>query len=397
MDIRTLRKEGHSIKAIARQTGRSRNTVRRVLRHARPTAFQKPQRHSRLDAFKAYLCQRWEECGLSAVRLLAEIQPMGYTGSVVTLRRYLRTLKPERERLRKLTVRYETPPGKQAQVDWAYAGRFPDPTGRIVPVYIFVLVLGFSRMLYVEFTSSMKLPTLLQCHLNAFAFLGGWPLEILYDNMKQIRLSPGQPNPLFLDFVNHYGIAAKTHRIRRPRTKGKVERMVDYVKDNFLNGRSFADLADLNLQGRHWLNSTANIRLHATTQRRPVDLWPQEKLTPVNSVPPYQLCEWVARKAGFDGFVRFAKSRYSVPPEYAGHTVSIGQQEQKIIIRAQDMIVAEHLPASKAGSSVADPAHLAALWKLSLQTTKTPPPRWQLTFDQQVATTPLAAYQEVTS
>src|SRR5205823_10432707 len=82
MDIRTLRKEGHSIKAIARQTGRSRNTVRRVLREARPTAFKKPQRHSCLDAFKSYVQQRWEECGLSAIRLLAEILPMGYTGSV---------------------------------------------------------------------------------------------------------------------------------------------------------------------------------------------------------------------------------------------------------------------------------------------------------------------------
>jgi transposase len=397
MDIRMLHKEGHSIKAIARQTGRSRNTVRRVLRHAGPAAFQKSQRHSRLDAFKTYVRQRWEECSLSAVRLLAEIQPMGYTGSAVTLRRYLQTLKPERERLRKLTVRYETPPGKQAQVDWAYAGRFPDPSGGTVPVYIFLMVLSFSRMLYVEFTSSMKLPTLIQCHLNAFAFFAGCPLEILYDNMKQVRLSPGQFHPLFLDFVNHYGIAAKTHRIRRPRTKGKVERMVDYVKDNFLNGRSFIDLVDLNVQGQHWLNYTANVRLHATTERKPVDLWPQEKLTALTSVPPYQLCEWVSRKAGFDGFVRFAKSRYSVPPEYAGQTVRIGQKEQKVVIRTQELIVAEHLPAAKAGCTVADPAHVAALWKLSLQKTKTPPPRWQLTFDQQVANPPLTAYQEVTS
>lgn len=397
MDIRMLHKEGHSIKAIARQSGRSRNTVRRVLREAAPTAFQKPQRRSRLDAFKTYVRQRWEECSLSAVRLLAEIRPMGYSGSLVTLRRYLHTLKPERERLRKLTVRYETPPGKQAQVDWAYAGRFPDPSGKIVPVYIFIMVLSFSRMLYVEFTSSMKLPTLIQCHLNAFAFLGGWPLEILYDNMKQIRLSPTQLNPLFLDFMNHYGIAAKTHRIRRPRTKGKVERMVEYVKDNFLNGRSFVDPSDLNTQARHWLNYTANVRLHATTERRPVDLWPQEKLIPLNSVPPYKLVDWASRKAGFDGFVRFAKSRYSVPPEYAGQTLSIGQQEQKIIIRAQDMIVAEHLLPAKAASTVADPAHVAALWKLSLQKTQAPPPRWQLTFDQQVASTPLSTYHEVTS
>lgn len=397
MDIKTLRKEGHSIKAIARQTGRSRNTVRRVLRETGPTNFHQPQRHSQLDAFKSYLRQRWEECALSAVRLLPEIQAMGFTGSVVTLRRYLQTLKPERDRLRKLTVRFETPPGKQAQADWAYGGRFLDPAGHLFPVYIFVMVLGFSRMLYVEFTSSMKLPTLIQCHLNAFAFFAGWPLEVLYDNMKQVRLGPTELNPLFLDFAQHYGFAIRTHRIRRPRTKGKVERMVYYVKDSFLNGRTATGLADLNAQAHSWLTYTANTRLHATTGQRPIDLWPQEKLTALNTVSPYQLCQRVPRQAGVDGFVRFEKSCYSLPPEYAGKTVFIGRQEHKIIIRSQDMIVAEHSPAQKAGSTVADPLHIAALWKLSLDNTKIPPPRWRLTFDQQVASTPLATYQETSS
>lgn len=394
MDIRSLHKEGHSIKAIARMTGRSRNTIRRVLREAGFTGFRQPQRASCLDSYKPYLRDRYQECGLSAVRLLPEIQAMGFTGSMATLRRFLHSLKPEQERLRKLTVRFETPPGKQAQVDWAYCGRFPDPTGRVVPVYVFVLVLGFSRMLYVEFTSSMKLPALMSCHLNAFDFLGGWTREILYDNMKQIRLSPGELHPWFVDFAAHYGFAIKTHRVRRPRTKGKVERMVRYVKDAFLNGRSFSDLADLNAQARHWLANTANCRVHATTRQRPVDLWKQEQLTALNSAARYPVCELVSRKAGFDGFVRFGRSRYSLPPEYAGKTVLIGQRDQQIVIRSHELIVAEHRPAQKAGETVADPAHVAALWKLSLHQGKTPPPRWQLTFDQQVATTPLATYQE---
>lgn len=395
MDIKSLHKEGHSIKAIARHTGRSRNTVRRVLRETTPSAFHKPERHSQLDPYKAYLRERWESCGLSAVRLFPEIQAMGYTGSISTLRRYLHSLKPEHERLRRLSVRFETPPGKQAQADWAYCGRFPDPEGRIVPVYLFVMVLSFSRLLYIEFTTSMKLPALLRCHQNAFDFFHGWPLEILYDNMKQVRLGPSELNPLFADFARHYGFAIKTHRIRRPRTKGKVERMVRYVKDAFLNGRSFTDLPDLNTQAQHWLTYTANARTHATTNRRPLDLWPQEKLTACASIAPYPLVALVPRQAGFDGFVHFERSRYSLPPEYAGQTVLIGHREHKIVIRCQDMIVAEHLPASKAGSTVADPLHLEALWKLSLRNAKTPPPRWQLTFDQSVEAAPLTRYQEV--
>ena len=264
----------------------------------------------------------------------------------------------------------------------------------MVPVYAFVMVLGFSRMLFVEFTASMTLPTLLSCHRNAFEFFGGWPQEILYDNMKQVRLSPAELHPLFADFANHYGFAAKTHRVRRPRTKGKVERMVHYVKDNFLAGRNFCDFADLNAQTRHWLTHTANTRIHATTGQRPLHLWRREGLTAFDSVPPYALEEMLPRKAGFDGFVRFEKSRYSLPPEYAGQTVFIGNRDHRIVIRFESMIVAEHTPASKTGATVADPAHIEALWKLPLNNTQAPVPRWQLTFDQQVAAASLASYQE---
>jgi transposase len=395
MDIKALRKEGHSIKEIARRTGHSRNTVRRVLREAGPVAFKKPQRSSCLDAFKQYLRGRFESCGLSAVRLCDEIKAMGFAGSLITVRRYLHSLKPEQERLRKLTVRFETPPGKQAQADWGYCGRFTDARGTLVPVYVFVMVLGFSRMLYAEFTSSMRLPALVRCHLNAFDFFGGWTREVLYDNMKQVRLGPDRLNPLFDDFARHYGIAIKTHVPRRARTKGKVERMVQYVKNAFLNGRVFVDFADLNAQAQHWLAHDANTRIHATTQQRPLDLWSREGLECLDSVARYRLCERVQRRAGFDGFVRFEKCRYSLPPEYAGQTVLIGREDHKVVIRAGDMIVAEHQVASKPGATIADPNHVAALWKLSLQKTKAPLPRWQLTFDQQVQNASLHAYQEV--
>jgi transposase len=394
MDIKALHKEGHSIKQIARHTGHSRNTVRRVLRESAPAAFQTPERASCLDPHKAYLQERWQSTGLNAVRLMAEIQPMGYTGSIATLRRFLRTLKPAQERLQKLTVRFESPPGKQAQADWAYCGRFTDPDGQPFPVYAFVMVLGFSRMLYVEFTRSMHVAELIRCHKNAFAFFGGWPQEILYDNMKQVRLNRDTLQPQFADFALHYGIAAKTHRVRRPRTKGKVERMVHYVKDAFLNGRSFATLCDLNAQARHWLAHTANTRVHATTGERPVDLWPRECLTALASIAPYPVADLVARKAGFDGFVRFAGSRYSLPPEHAGKPVLIGHQEQQIVIRVADMIVAQHAPAPRNGACVADPVHLESLWKLSLASSAPPPPNWQLTFSQEVQATPLTVYQE---
>jgi len=124
MDLHQLQREGLSLRAIARRTGHSRNTVRRLLRAPTPPHYHAPQRDSQLDAYKEHLQRRHLEHGLSAVRLLAEIQPMGYAGSVDVVRRFLRTLRAERQRTSQLTVRFETGPGEQAQVDWKHAGSF---------------------------------------------------------------------------------------------------------------------------------------------------------------------------------------------------------------------------------------------------------------------------------
>jgi len=134
---------------------------------------------------------------------------MGFTGSIDILRRYLATLTAPHKAAAKLTVRYETPPGRQAQADWTHCGKFADAGGKLVAIYAFVMVLSFSRMIFVRFTRSMKLPVLIDCHQRAFAFFGGRPATMLYDNMKQVKLNYTQWNPLFLDFAGHYGFAPK--------------------------------------------------------------------------------------------------------------------------------------------------------------------------------------------
>ena len=396
MDIGLLHCEGHKIKAIARMTGRSRNTIRKIVRKKLPRQTPAARRASKLDDYMEYVKERHESCALSAVRILEEIRPMGYTGSIIVLRRYLRSLRPRRERAAKLTVRYETPPGKQAQADWAYCGRFADAAGKLISIYAFVIVLSFSRMLFVRFTTSMKLAELIRCHLEAFAFFGGWPEQILYDNMKQVRLGREEWNPLFLDFANHYGLVPKTCRIRRPRTKGKVERMVDYVKDGFLNGRTFDGVDDLNTQGRHWLDTTANVRIHATTGEQPVALWQQETLAQLASISPYQIVDYVPRKADWESFVHFERRRYSVPPEYAGKPLLIGRRGEQIVVRSGDCVVAEHRAGTRAGDCVADPDHVAALWKLTLgRTAAEIVPKWDVRFTSTVEARPLSVYQEV--
>jgi transposase len=394
MDIHTLHKQGHSIRSIADITGHSRNTIRKALRQKAQMPFAAPKRASKLDSFKGYVEQRYNECALSAIRLLQEIRPMGYTGSIITLRRFVQSLKPAKRAAQRATVRFETPPGQQAQADWAYCGRFRDSTGCLVPIYAFVMVLSFSRMLYVEFTSSMKIESLIQCHLNAFAFFGGWTQSLLYDNMKQVKLDRNTWNPLFIDFANHYGITVKTHQIRRPRTKGKVERMVHYLKNNFLNGRVFIDLSDMNIQARHWMDHEANVRLHATTGQRPVDLFANESLTALSVAPAYRISQKFSRKVDSEGFVRCRHARYSVPPEHVGKTVIVELDDQKIIVRSDDLIIAEHRATRRPGATVVDKQHVAQMWKISLERPSAPAPHWDVTFNPLVAAVPLSVYEE---
>ena len=120
-----------------------------------------------------------------------------------------------------MTVRFETPPGQQAQVDWAYVGKFPDALGNLHSIYGFVMVLGFSRMLYVEFTTSMNLPTLIRCHQNAFAFFGGYVQSVLYDNMKQVKLSAGEWTPLFSGLCQPYRLRSQNPSCAPPTNQGQ--------------------------------------------------------------------------------------------------------------------------------------------------------------------------------
>ena len=389
MDIKQLHQQGLSQREIAKRTGHARNTVAKLLEQKAPTPFVKPKRASALDPYKPYLTARWQEYGLSAPRLLQEIQPQGYGGCLNLVQRFLKTLRDQHKAVKKATLRFETPPGQQAQADWAHVGEAEG-----VKFYAFVLVLGFSRTLYIEFTKSMDIPTLLRCQQNAFEAIGGVPQCILYDNMAQVRLPSGQFHPYFADFAAHFGFTIKTHRPYRPRTKGKVERMVDYLKDNFLNGRTFAGYEDLCQQGRLWCEQ-ANQRHHATTGERPLDLLLRENLPPLDPTRPYFLAKRYDRTVDAEGRVRVEKTRYSVPPTYVSHPVAVVVRERLVRIMAGDLVIAEHT-LGQPGDCVDHPEHIAAMWKLTLQNSSASPvPHADFTQAQTVAVPALSFYEEV--
>jgi transposase len=329
MQIRFLTEEGVSPTEIGRRLGVSRQTV--YNHRARPAGepFPRPRsgRRSKLDEFRGYVRSRLESFDLCSTVLLREIRAKGYTGSLTILRDFVRPLKAEFAR--RVTERFETRPGAQAQIDWGECGTI-EVDGERRTLYVFVMVLGYSRMMYARFTTSSKLPVLLGCLARAFQALG-IPAEILVDNMKQAvdqhDASTGAVrwNKRFLDFAEHHGVLPVASPPYWPRVKGKVERGIGYLKTGFLEGRSFTGLDDLNQQLEHWLHTVANVRIHGTTGVRPIDRHTEElpHLRPFAVLPAYDTRSLELRQVCSDSHISVGGVFYSVDPRAVGRSVSV--------------------------------------------------------------------------
>lgn len=221
----------------------------------------------------------------------------------------------------KTTVRFETLPGKQGQVDWGHFGTFKDTDNSEKNLYCFLMILGYSRMRYIEFVTDMSVQTLLKCHMNAFEYFGGYTDEILYDNMKQVvikrllKQEDSKLNPQFEDFAGFYGFKPILCRPYRGQTKGKVERTVRFVRDNFFMGIKFNNLDDLNNQAFNWCNKV-NSNVHGTTNGVPFERLKRESLN--DNSRKYILSDVTFRKVEKDCLISFQNNKYSVPPEYIG-------------------------------------------------------------------------------
>jgi transposase len=268
VNIHTAYKNGTSIKEIARETGLARNTVRNAIRRG---GVPGRSTKSKLDPYKEYLISRLAEYpALTVEKLLREIQAQGYGGGTSILAEFTAPYRSRRKE--KSSIRFETPPGKQAQVDWAELG-YHVIDGRKVKLSLFVIVLSFSRMLYARVVTDESLPTFLECHRHAFEYFGGVPEEILYDNAKVVALSRTKEvvvyNPGLVDFAGVYGFRPIVCKPYRPQTKGKVERSVKYIRDSFLEGEVFLSLDDMQQQLLRWLETVENSRVCFTTGEVP--------------------------------------------------------------------------------------------------------------------------------
>lgn len=357
--------------AVARHLGRCRQTIYNWLKAEEEEKEEAPKaaRPSKLDPYKPYLDNRLERFDLPATVLLEEIKTRGYRGGITILREYVAQVKAQE--VRRVVDRFETEPGRQAQVDWTSCGTVR-VNGRARRLSLLAVVLGYSRVIWARFVISERRPTLLHLLEEAFQGLGGVPRELLVDNMRQaIDVArqgdrPAQVNAEFQSFADHWGFEVAACPAYWPRAKGKVERALGYLQRSFLEGRTFADLDDLNGQLSQWLAEVANMRVHATTKERPIDrlATDQEAMRPLGP-PPFPSSERAERLVDHDGFFSFRGVRYSVDPSVLGRRrgepveVQVGTDQQLRAYHRGNQ-VAEHRLVSSGSPPQDDAQHAAS-------------------------------------
>jgi len=343
--IRDLYSQGLNISEIARETGFDRKTVKKYLNQK---TAPEPQKHltrsSKLDPYKPYILEKLKEGPYTAARLFHEIQKVGFDGGETIVKDFVRKVRPQQGV--PAVLRYETKPGVQAQVDWGELGTV-EVDGKLKKLYCFNMILGYSRMRYVEFTLSIDTSTLIQCHLNAFQYFGGCTQEILYDNMKQVvirralKSSDSEWNAQFEDFFKCFGFIPRLCRPYRPQTKGKIESTVGYVKRDFFLGGKFSSLENLNHQALEWLKRV-NSSVHGTTHEIPLERFKMENLIPLDQVPTYRVVKIETRKVSRDCYISYLGNKYSVPYQFAGRTVKLNISEGNFQVYVDNENICEH-------------------------------------------------------
>lgn len=292
------------------------------------------------------------------------IKEEGYSGSYSTLSHYISGIRPPAKKAY-LTLTFE--PGEACQVDFAYCGHIQlEHTRR--KFYAFIMTLCHSRMMFVEFIYRQNKEHFLQCHRNAFEYFGGVPKSVMVDNCKVAVLEHNyygdiKLNPAYLDFAQHYGFKIKACGVRCPNEKGQVEKAVDYVKKNFLNGRKdITSLEAVNNAIRQWMENTANVRKHKTTQKKPVELFETEKkeLQSLN-IAPYDCADVRSLRADNRFRVTFETNRYSVPSDFASTVLNAKIYPGRLLFYFDNNLIAEHRRSYDKNQDFENPEHLRKL------------------------------------
>jgi len=373
MDIKSQAARGVYKKDIARSLGFHPRTVRRALaRGGAPPGKRPGARKSKLDAFKGEVDRLLAEDVWNAAVILRILKEQGYTGGRTILKDYIQPKRPLRAG--KATVRFETPPGKQMQSDWAEI--WTVVAGLRQVVHFIVNQLGFSRRFHFWCTDSEDGEHTYEGIIRSFEHFGGVAAEVLVDNQKTAVISHRAGhrvvfNEGFLDVAGHYGFTPRACKPHRAQTKGKDERMVGYIKGNFFKRyRSFESLEHMNALAERWLREEADLRFHGTVKEVVSERFLREapSLGPLPAVR-FDTSYRERRAVAWDGYIDVRGNRYSVPDDLRGAEVAIRVSLDGLlsVYDAGGVKVAEHRlkPASEGWSTV--PEHHEALWRETLR------------------------------
>ena len=351
--------QGLNASQIAKEVALDRRTVAYWLTqdHFRP---RKPRQHaSKLDPFKPEIVRLLERHPYSAAQVFQRLREHGFAGSYGLVKTYVHTVRPTRQ---PAFLKLAFAPGECAQVDWGMFGSVPVGQTRR-QLSFFVMVLCYSRLLYVEFTVSQTMEHFLACHQHAFDFFGGIPHKVMVDNLKSavLKRAVGDApvlNPKYLDFATHYGFTITPCNVGKGNEKGRVENGVGYVKKNSLAGLEIPDFSALNPAARHWLDTVANVRLHGETRAQPTVLWQTERpaLRPV-PLQPFDIATVSQVRASRQFRITVESNRYSVPAQYAGYALTAKIYPDRLCVYLGDQLIARHARRYDRFQDVEDPDH----------------------------------------
>ena len=387
MDIRELvlqiRAESRD-RQIQRDTGIDRRTVKRYREWAKeqgllggPMPDQEalqalvdrtlkdkglPQNQSTVEGYRVAISQ-WIKEEVEVCAMWNRLRERGYAGSYSAVLRFVRTIDPV---LPEVVGRIERKPGEEAQVDFGYVGLMLDPkSGERRKTWAFVMVLAWSRHVYVEFVFDQKVETWLRCHRNALEFFTGVPERIVVDNLKaaitQAIWDDPQVQYAYRECAEHYGFRIAPCRPATPEHKGKVENGVGYVQGNFMGGRTPTSLTQANQDVLVWCNTTAGLRIHGTTKEKPLERFEQVEKARLKPLPAtaYDIAIWKKAKLHRDCYVVFEGSYYSAPFRLVGQKLLIcaGSRQVRLFTEKYEL-VATHERAQKPGERLTHPDHL---------------------------------------
>lgn len=340
--------------AVARQYNCDYRTVQKYYneRDQQKKKQRLPRRvKKKIDGFESIIEEKFllnRAPAIAIFNLLKE--KYGYTGSYTTIKNYCHNLKMDKQN--EVTVHFETEPGKQCQIDWKEELTLVSKYGEVFTINIFLAILGYSRLKYIELTFDKSQPTLFKCLTNAIKYFDGVPQEFLFDNMKtvvdQSRTQYNKPvyNDKFYQFSKDAGFIAKSCLAYKPKTKGKVETVARVMNRLKVMNDEFTTIDEL-IGIVKKLNEDINSEIQATTKEKPIDRFQKEKeylhqLPRLENLETYYSEKVLVRKVPKDCLITYEGRKYSIPPTYVGKTVTLDRQDDNLRIYYNKTLVSSH-------------------------------------------------------